>query len=339
MQQRVGDHGRDGTVVVGTRRVPDRVGDAGRLVARRDHDRDPGRGVADPQRWLAIEQQRRSEERHEESREERQQRDDDPCADIADGLTELVLPRQRQRDRGAEPRERGDDGDGELDRDRYVDAVTLLTTVPPGRRPGWSEADRWVGGRRALDATRRTLGREFRRGGRGVSVGRFDVGPRRARRATVRRRERTPDPGFGGWHPLLSAAGATTLRPIDRRPRPRRCAKIARGDAGIGPRNPVRTFPGRCGRGGRQPREERAMSEWPSGTVTFVFTDLEDSTRLWDEHPDEMRTALARHDAILHDAVAAHDGMVVKSTGDGAYAVFGNAGDAVRAASAFVATL
>src|SRR6478752_8593446 len=81
------------------------------------------------------------------------------------------------------------------------------------------------------------------------------------------------------------------------------------------------------------------MSEWPSGTVTFVFTDLEDSTRLWDEHPDEMRTALARHDAILHDAVAAHDGMVVKSTGDGAYAVFGNAGDAVRAASAFVATL
>ena len=67
------------------------------------------------------------------------------------------------------------------------------------------------------------------------------------------------------------------------------------------------------------------MSEWPSGTVTFVFTDLEDSTRLWDEHPDEMRTALARHDAILRDAVAAHDGMVVKSTGDGAYAVFGNA--------------
>ena len=35
------------------------------------------------------------------------------------------------------------------------------------------------------------------------------------------------------------------------------------------------------------------MSELPSGTVTFVFTDLEDSTRLWEEHPEAMRTALA----------------------------------------------
>jgi class 3 adenylate cyclase len=38
--------------------------------------------------------------------------------------------------------------------------------------------------------------------------------------------------------------------------------------------------------------------ELPSGTVTFLFTDLEGSTRLWEEHPDAMRPALARHDAI-----------------------------------------
>lgn len=81
------------------------------------------------------------------------------------------------------------------------------------------------------------------------------------------------------------------------------------------------------------------MSELPSGTVTFVFTDLEDSTRLWEEHPEAMRVALARHDQILREVVTAHDGIVVKSTGDGAYAAFSGAGDAVRAAGAFVAAL
>jgi class 3 adenylate cyclase len=54
------------------------------------------------------------------------------------------------------------------------------------------------------------------------------------------------------------------------------------------------------------------MVELPSGTVTFLFTDLESSTRLWEEFPDAMRGALARHDAILRDGVAAHEGHVVK---------------------------
>ena len=62
------------------------------------------------------------------------------------------------------------------------------------------------------------------------------------------------------------------------------------------------------------------MSELPSGVVTFLFTDLEGSTRMWDEHPDAMRDALARHDAILRKAIEAHDGYLVKSTGDGVYA-------------------
>ena len=70
----------------------------------------------------------------------------------------------------------------------------------------------------------------------------------------------------------------------------------------------------------------------PVGTVTFLFTDLEGSTRLWREHPDAMQPALARHDAILRDTIAAHDGHLVKATGDGAHAVFGNASDAVAAA-------
>ena len=50
-----------------------------------------------------------------------------------------------------------------------------------------------------------------------------------------------------------------------------------------------------CGRAGV------GLSELPSGTVTFLFTDIEGSTRLWEEHPDAMRDALARHDELLRD--------------------------------------
>ena len=74
------------------------------------------------------------------------------------------------------------------------------------------------------------------------------------------------------------------------------------------------------------------MAELPAGTVTFLFTDLEGSTRLWEEHPEAMKDALARHDEIVRDAIAAHDGWVVKTTGDGVHAVFATAHDAVAAA-------
>ena len=70
----------------------------------------------------------------------------------------------------------------------------------------------------------------------------------------------------------------------------------------------------------------------PTGTVTFLFTDLEGSTRLWEQYPEAMKDALARHDDILRNAIAAHDGCVVKMTGDGAHAAFGDAARAVRAA-------
>jgi predicted ATPase/class 3 adenylate cyclase len=76
------------------------------------------------------------------------------------------------------------------------------------------------------------------------------------------------------------------------------------------------------------------MAELPTGTVTFLFTDLEGSTRLWEEHPEAMREALARHDEIVRDAIEAHRGKVVKATGDGAHAVFADASDAISAAVA-----
>jgi predicted ATPase/DNA-binding SARP family transcriptional activator/class 3 adenylate cyclase len=72
--------------------------------------------------------------------------------------------------------------------------------------------------------------------------------------------------------------------------------------------------------------------ERPGGPVTFLFTDLVGSTRLWEEHPEAMREALARHDAILREAIESNGGEVVKVTGDGAHAVFATAAEAVEAA-------
>jgi class 3 adenylate cyclase len=67
------------------------------------------------------------------------------------------------------------------------------------------------------------------------------------------------------------------------------------------------------------------MATLPTGTVTFLFTDLEGQTRLWESHPEPMRAAMARHDAILRAAVLVHDGRVVKATGDGLHAAFARA--------------
>jgi predicted ATPase/class 3 adenylate cyclase len=75
------------------------------------------------------------------------------------------------------------------------------------------------------------------------------------------------------------------------------------------------------------------LGELPTGTVTFLFTDLEGSTRLWERHADSMRGALARHDDLLRAAIEGAKGHVVKTTGDGIHAVFGTATEAVAAAT------
>jgi predicted ATPase/class 3 adenylate cyclase len=81
------------------------------------------------------------------------------------------------------------------------------------------------------------------------------------------------------------------------------------------------------------------MAGLPTGTVTFLFTDLAVSTRLWDLEPDAMQEALARHDEMLRGVVDVHDGRVVKGTGDGVHAVFATADSAVGAAIAAQAAL
>jgi predicted ATPase/class 3 adenylate cyclase/Tfp pilus assembly protein PilF len=69
----------------------------------------------------------------------------------------------------------------------------------------------------------------------------------------------------------------------------------------------------------------------PTGTVTFLFTDIEGSTRLWETQHAAMQQALAHHDEILRDAIEANDGYVVKTTGDGAHAAFAISADAIAA--------
>lgn len=67
---------------------------------------------------------------------------------------------------------------------------------------------------------------------------------------------------------------------------------------------------------------------------SFLFTDIESSTRLWEEHPTSMPDALGRHDRALGTAIARSRGRVVKTTGDGMIAVFDDVADAVQAALA-----
>src|SRR5512146_83379 len=70
------------------------------------------------------------------------------------------------------------------------------------------------------------------------------------------------------------------------------------------------------------------------GTIlsTFLITDIEGSTRLWEEHAAAMAPALARHDALLREAVEGAAGAVIKTTGDGLLAVFHDPLQALQAA-------
>jgi predicted ATPase/class 3 adenylate cyclase len=68
-----------------------------------------------------------------------------------------------------------------------------------------------------------------------------------------------------------------------------------------------------------------------AGVVTFLFTDIEGSTRLWEEHPERMQLAVARHDLLIRAAVEQHRGRIVKMSGDGVHAVFDDPLDGVAA--------
>ncbi len=76
------------------------------------------------------------------------------------------------------------------------------------------------------------------------------------------------------------------------------------------------------------------MPDLPTGTVTFLFTDIEGSTKLWEERPDAMRAVLAQHDTLLRSCIESYGGHVFKTIGDAFCAVFGEPAGAVMAAIA-----
>src|SRR5947209_3953423 len=82
----------------------------------------------------------------------------------------------------------------------------------------------------------------------------------------------------------------------------------------------------------RRPAQGPDLSDLPTGTVTFLFTDIEGSTRLWEQHPEAMRRALAWHDALLREVIHRCGGHVFKTMGDSFHAAFPSANEALTAA-------
>ncbi|HLL50941.1 MAG TPA: adenylate/guanylate cyclase domain-containing protein [Thermomicrobiales bacterium] len=76
------------------------------------------------------------------------------------------------------------------------------------------------------------------------------------------------------------------------------------------------------------------MAELPRGTVTFLFTDIEGSTRLWERDRAAMASAVDRHLTLLDQAIDSHNGVHFKTVGDAVQAAFPTAPNAVAAALA-----
>ncbi|HEV2879189.1 MAG TPA: adenylate/guanylate cyclase domain-containing protein, partial [Candidatus Eremiobacteraceae bacterium] len=79
---------------------------------------------------------------------------------------------------------------------------------------------------------------------------------------------------------------------------------------------------------------EAQLRALPTGTITFLFSDIEGSTRRWEQHLHEMKLAVARHDALMRAAIEPHRGYIFKTVGDAFCAAFPTAPDALAAAVA-----
>lgn len=92
---------------------------------------------------------------------------------------------------------------------------------------------------------------------------------------------------------------------------------------------------------GGPPHQASIARPLPTGTVTFLFTDIQSSTRLWEQHLALMPGVLSRHDALIERLVAEHDGVLVRPRGEGdsRFAVFSQASAALVAAAAIQVAL
>lgn len=131
-----------------------------------------------------------------------------------------------------------------------------------------------------------------------------------------------------GMQRTMSTETTTSAFPSPQRQRPHR---PARGVRNVGRRALPDATPTN-----RPTPDSGAMAEidLPSGTVTFLFTDIEGSTTLWEQHRAPMATAVDRHFGLLRQGVACHNGVVFKVIGDAVQAAFSTAADAVAAALA-----
>ena len=113
-------------------------------------------------------------------------------------------------------------------------------------------------------------------------------------------------------------------------PRPRRRGRLPRLSGSLPRHGDIAWLRGAYGVG----RGDAMTAAAPSGVVTFLFTDVEGSTRRWEADADAMRAALAAHDEVLRAAIEAHGGFLFSHTGDGVCAAFASPKSAVDAAIA-----
>ena len=73
------------------------------------------------------------------------------------------------------------------------------------------------------------------------------------------------------------------------------------------------------------------MPQPPTGTVTFLFTDIEGSTQLWEHHGQAMGAALERHDRLVREIIEDHGGYIFKVVGDAFCAAYDTATAAIAA--------
>jgi predicted ATPase/class 3 adenylate cyclase len=140
------------------------------------------------------------------------------------------------------------------------------------------------------------------------------------------------EPGLAAMIDSIRAAGTVSYRVFGT---PRELERLLADDLAV---LLSESFAGAATAAGASPRGagELAEADLPAGTVTFLLTDIEGSTRLWETVPEAMEVALERHDRLVSEVVGGHGGVVVTSRGEGDsfFAVFPSAVAAVEAAGA-----